>query len=223
MTPIQGDNMHPLQLEVCRQHPSQGWMVNTIDMPYYYCLLIHNPSTGKNVITPFVLYTINQLLPTVSGTYGQGYPIKMHPLTASQVNYATEVIMAEQQVLFYSDTNFTPAINHVMDKFCPFDLATAIHQYHFFKDTQYTIQASIWKLQEKEMWYIEKGVEVLSDLKYANALGCIFAHKHNITQYALKHLMPSAYIMYCKIHQSFTRQVMHSVLNIQVCKSQHPG
>jgi len=126
-------------------------MVNTIGMTHYYCLLIRDPSTDKNIIAPFISYVINRSLPTVSGSYGQGYPIKTRPLTNTQVDYTTKVITAEQQALFYLDTSFTSAINHVMDKFCPNDLAATIRQYRFFKETQYTIQVSIKKLQEKEM------------------------------------------------------------------------
>ena len=162
---------------------------------------------------------INQLCPTVSGMYGQGYPIKTRPLTATGINYTTKTITAEQQALFYSDATFAPAINHVLDNFCPFDLAAAIRQYHFYKDTQYTIQESVRKLQEKEICYIEKGVEVLSVLENTNTLGHIFTHKHNITTYLLKNLMPSSYIVYAKICKSFTGHITHSALN--VC-TRHP-
>ena len=146
----------------------------------------------------------------------------MRPLTATQVDYATKVIMAEQQVLFYSDASFTPTIDHVMDKFCPNNLATAIHQYCFFKETQYAIQASIKKLQEKEIQYIEKGVEVLSDLENANALGRIFTHEHDITQYTLEDLTPSAYVAYCKIRELFTSNVTHLATKAQTCQMCHP-
>jgi len=75
--------------------------------------------------------------------YSQGYPIKTCPLTALGVDYATETITAEQQALFYSDTTFAPTIDHLLDNFCPFNLATTIYQYHFYKDTQYAIQESV--------------------------------------------------------------------------------
>ena len=58
-TPIQGDDMHPPQLTICRQHPGQGWMVNTIGTTHYYRLLIRDPSTDKNIVAPFILYVIN--------------------------------------------------------------------------------------------------------------------------------------------------------------------
>jgi len=64
------------------------------------------------------------------------------------------------------------------------------------------------------MQYIKKGVKVLSDLKNANMLGCIFAHENNITTYALEHLTPAAYIEYIKIHGTFNGHVTHSVLDI---------
>ena len=69
------------------------------------------------------------------------------------------------------------------------------------------------------MCYIEKGVEVLSALENANALGCIFTHEHDITTYLLENLIPSSYIMYTKICKSFTRHVTYSALNVCIC---HP-
>jgi len=143
MTPIEGDDMHPLQLTVCGLHPGQGWCVNSIGTTHYYRILVRDPFSNKNVVAPFISYAINQSRPTVSGTYGQGYPIKLRPLTALGVNYATNIITAEQQALFYSNAPFAPAIDHILDNFCPFDLATAIHQYHFYKDMQYAIQESV--------------------------------------------------------------------------------
>jgi hypothetical protein len=142
-TPIEGDDMHPPQLEVCGPHPGQGWRVNSIGTTHYYRLLIRDPSSDKNVVAPFVSYTLNYLHPTVSGTYGWGYPIKIRPLTALGIDYATDTITPEQQVLFYSDAPFTPAIDHVLDNFAPFDLAATIRQYRFYKDTQYAIQQSV--------------------------------------------------------------------------------
>ena len=125
-TLIEEDDMHPLQLTVCGLHPSQGWRINSIGTTHYYRILVHNPSSNKNIVAPFISYMINQSRPTISGMYGQGYPIKMHPLTATGVNYATETITAKQQTLFYSNAAFASTIDHVLDNFCPFDLITAI-------------------------------------------------------------------------------------------------
>ena len=210
MTLIEGDDMHPLQLEVCGPHPGQGWRVNSIGTTHYYRLLIYDPSSDKNIVAPFVSYTLNYLRPTISGMYGQGYPIKMHPLTALSINYATNMITPEQQALFYSDTPFASAIDHVLDNFCPFDLTAAIHQYCFYKDTQYAIQQSVRKLQEKEMQYIKMGVEVLSALENANALGRIFAHEQDITTHLLENLTPSLYVTYAKICKFFTGHITFS-------------
>ena len=211
--------MHPPQLTVCGPHPGQGWRINSPGTTHYYRLLVRDPSSERNVVAPFVSYALNRAAPTISGTYSQGYPIKTRFLTASGVDYATDTITPEQQALFYSDTPYAPAIDHVLDNFCPFDLAAAIRQYRFYKDTQYAIQASIKKLQEKEMRYIEKGVEVLSDLENANALGRIFAHENDITTYALEQLTPAAYIEYVKIRGTFNGHVTHSALDV---RTHHP-
>jgi hypothetical protein len=212
-TPIEGDDMHVPQPQVCGQHPGQGWDYNAYGTPKYYRLLITDPSSGKNVVAPFLSYAINQSRPTISGTYGKGYPIKTRPLSASKVDYLAPTITHEQQTLFDSDAPFAAAIDLVLDKFAPYDLAASIRQYRYFKDTQYAIQASIGKLREKEMRYMERAVEILSDLENANALGRIFAHEADITQYLIEHSTPAAYIAYVKIVESFTGQVAHSALD----------
>jgi len=116
MTPIKEDDMHPPQLTVCGLYPSQGWHVNSIGTTHYHQILVCDPSSDKNVIAPFISYAINQSRPTISGTYGQGYPIKTRPLTALGVNYATDTITTEQQALFYSNVPFASAIDHIQLK-----------------------------------------------------------------------------------------------------------
>jgi len=129
------------------------------------------------------------------------------------------MITTEQQVLFYSNAPFAAAINHILDNFCPFDLAAAIYQYCFYKDTQYSIQQLVQKLQEKEMHYIEKGVEVLSMLENTNTLGRIFAHKQDITTYLLENLTPFSYVAYAKICKSFMGHITFSTNDV---RTHHP-
>ena len=117
------------------------------------------------------------------------------------------------------DAPFAPAIDHVLDNFATFDLAAAVRQYRVYKDTQYAIQQSVKKLQEKEMRYIEKGVEVLSALENANALGRIFAHEQDITTHLLENLTPSSYIVYAKIRKFFTGHLTFSASDI---RTRHP-
>jgi hypothetical protein len=125
--------------------------------------------------------------------------------------------------MLYSDAPYAAAIDHVLDKFAPYDLAAAIREYRFNKDTQYAIQASVRKLQEKEMRYTERAVDLLSTLENANALGRIFAHEMDITQYCLDHLTPDAYFEYCKQRQDFMGEVTRSALDTRVIKRAKPS
>ena len=65
-TPIEGDDMHSLQIHVCGPHPGQGWDINSIGTKNYYRLLITDPSLGRNIVAPYVSYAINQSHPTIS-------------------------------------------------------------------------------------------------------------------------------------------------------------
>jgi ligand-binding sensor protein len=69
------------------------------------------------------------------------------------------------------------------------------------------------------MRYIEKGVEVLSALENANALGRIFAHEQDITTYLLENLTPSLYVMYTKIRKSFMGHITFSATDVH---TRHP-
>jgi hypothetical protein len=212
-TPIKGDDQHPLQPQVCGPHPGQGWEINSYGTQHYYRFLIPDPSTCKSVVAPFLSYSINQSRPTVSGTYSQEFPIRTRPLTATCVDYTCPTITAGQEELFSTKAPFALAIEHVLAKFAPFDLAATIHQYQYYKDTQYAIQMAIRKLQEKEMRYVERAVEVLSDLENANALGRILAHDGDTLKYTMENLDSHATLAYVKIAQSFKGRTAQSALN----------
>ena len=99
-----------------------------------------------SIVASFLSYSINRSKPKVSDTYGEGYPIYTCPLTATQVDYICPAITTEQQGLLNPDASFANAINHVINNFFPYDLATTICQYQYFRETQYAIQASIHHL-----------------------------------------------------------------------------
>jgi hypothetical protein len=205
-TPIEGDDLHPPQPQVCRPHPGQGWEVNSYGTQHYYRFLIPDPSTCKSVVAPFLSYSI-------SGTYGQGFPIRMRPLTATRIDYSCPAITPEQEGLFSTKAKFAPAIDHILAKFAPFDLTAAICQFQYYKDTQYAIQMAIHKLQEKEMRYVERAVEVLSDLENANVLGHILMHDGDILEYTMENLDSHATLAYVKIAQSFEGRTVQSALD----------
>ena len=80
MTPPEGDDMHPPQMSVCSTHPGQGWELNDPLSKNYYRFLIPDPSTKHLIIAPFILYNFRRHdAPSISGTYGSGYPIQTHP------------------------------------------------------------------------------------------------------------------------------------------------
>ena len=73
------------------------------------------------------------------------------------------------------------------------------------------------------MQYLERAVEILSDLENTNAVGRIMAHEHDINQYALDHLTPSSLVAYYKISQSFKGPVTHSAANTCIRTREHPS
>ena len=215
--------MHPSQLHVCGQHPGQGWDANLPGTKNYFHILIADPFSGQQVVAPYVSFATNQSHPTISETYSKGHPIRTRPLTAASVDYATPTITVEQQELFYTKAPFTTTIDHIVEQFCPLDLAAAICQYQYYKDTQYAIWVSIKQLQEKEMRYVKRAVKILSDLENANAVGRILAHEHDINQYALDHLTPAALVTYYKISQTFKGPIAHSATDTRICTHERPS
>jgi hypothetical protein len=137
----------------------------------------------------------------------------MRPLTTSRVDYTCPTITQPQEELFSTKAAFASAIDHVLDKFAPLDLTAAVHQYQYYKDTQYAIQTAIRKLQEKEMRYVERAVEILSDLENANALGRILAHDGDVLEFTMENLTSHAALVYIKIAQSFKGRTVQSDLD----------
>ena len=87
----------------------------------------------------------------------------------------------EQLQLLNIQAPFASTITKIVNNYFPPDLTTGVHQYQFYKDTQYALQASIKSLQDKELQYLEGAMEVLSGLENANVLGRLLAHKDIIS------------------------------------------
>ena len=217
-TPIQGDDMHPPQLQVCGAHPGQGWYLNTYGTIQYYRFLIPDPSTKRLIVAPYLSYSLGREKPEVSATYGLGYPVQTRPLTATAVDYICPVITAEQQYLLSSEAPFADAVDNIINNKFPYELAAAVKQFRYFKETQYAIQASIKKLQEKEMRYIERAVGTLSELENANVLGRLLAYDNDIIMHILDNPIPipGAYLSYARLARSFKGKITHSALDIRV-------
>jgi hypothetical protein len=172
-----------------------------------------------SIVAPFLSYSINRLKLKVSSTYGEGYPVYTRPLTAAQVDYTCPSIITEQQGLLNPNASFADAINHIINNFFPYDLAATIHQYQYFRETQYAIQASIHHLQEKEMRYLKHAVGTLSELENANVLGRLLAHDGDIVEYLITKGTPGSYLTYAKLSNSFKGQVTQSTLDTRILQS----
>jgi hypothetical protein len=189
----------------------------------YYRYLIPDPSSGRHIVAPYVSYSLIRHAPQISATYGKGYAIHTRPLRATAVDYLTPVITPEQLVLLDINAPFADAVNHIVSEYFPLDLAAAVRQYQYYKETHYAIQRSIKNLQEKEMRYIERAVGVLSDLENANVLGRLLAH-NPIIQDQLLSMDPAdpynyqAMARYAPLAGSFQGDITQSALDTNINK-----
>ncbi len=189
-TPAQGDDQHPPQLSVCGQHPSQnnGWIINQPGTRDYYRLLITDPTTNANVVAPYVKYTGSIAHPEIWGTYGKDYRIHVRNLTPTRVGYISGPLSIDHGQLLDSEASYAPAVNKVIDAHFPRDLAAGVRQYQHYNETRYSIQKTIRKLQAKEMRYLERAVEVLSELECANVIGRLLTHLDTLSEVVLPRL-----------------------------------
>jgi hypothetical protein len=215
-TPPEGDDMHPPQLSISGPYPGQGWVINTPGTNHYYRFLIPDPTTRRSIVAPYLSYSINRSKPEVSGTYGEGYPVYTRPLTAASVDYICPTVTVDQQRLLDPEAPFADAVNHVINNYFPYDLAAAVRQYQYFRETQYAIQKSINQLREKEMRYMEQAIGTLSELENANILGRLLAHDGDVVQYLCTHGNPRTYLAYSGLSNSFKGQVTRSALDTRV-------
>ena len=230
ITPPEGDNMHPSQMTVCGTHPGQGWEINNPLTKNYYRFLIPDLSPKCNIVAPFITYSFAcRNAPSISSTYGSGYPIHTHPLTATSMDYVCPTITPDQLCLLDTKEPFANTINHIINMYFPLDLSAAVRQYQHFCETEYTIQCTIRKLQEKEMRYIEKAVGVLQELENANILRRLLVHEdeiHNILLWESKgkfHPVSSQdpLTSYTVLAKSFKGTITQSALDVRPNKWRH--
>jgi len=121
----------------------------------------------------------------------------------------------EQLQLLDSQAPFTFAITKIVDTYFPPDLAAGVHQYQFYKDTQYALQASVKSLQDKEQRYLEGAMEVLSGLENANVLEHLLAHVDIISADLLAR-DAQVYTHYAHLARSFQGDITQSALDVHV-------
>ena len=116
---------------------------------------------------------------------------------------------------------FAFTVTKIVDNYFPPDLAAGVRQYQFYKDTQYTLQASVKSLQDKEMRYLEGAMEVLSGLENANVLGHLLAHEDIISADLLAQ-NTQVYTYYARLARSFRGDITQSVQDVRVNIRQMP-
>ena len=210
MTPPEGDDMHPPQWGLCGQHPGEGWELNDPLTRHYFRFLIPDPSTNRNLVAPYISYTLKRENPQVSATYGRGYPTHTRPLRPMAVDYACAPLTPEEISIFDTNALFANAINNIINTYFPYDLSAGVRQYQYYKETQYAIQTCIKDLQKKEMRYMERAVDTLSDLEHANVLGRLLAHNDEITEELRTYFTTDPYIHYARIATDFRGDITQS-------------
>jgi len=121
----------------------------------------------------------------------------------------------EQLQLLNIQAPFASTITKIVNNYFPPDLTTGVHQYQFYKDTQYALQASIKSLQDKELQYLEGAMEVLSGLENANVLGWLLAHEDIISTDLLAK-NAQVYTHYAHLACSFQGDITQSAQDVHI-------
>jgi len=220
-TSVDGDDMHPLSLDCCGDFPSDGWDFNEPLSSHYHRILIPSPVGKRQIVAPYVRYNLDHKCPEVSGTFGQGYKVHTHLLRPVPMDHLCPPLTLEQLQLLDSQAPFAFAITKVVDTYFPPNLATGVHQYQFYKDTQYVLQASVKSLEDKAQCYLEGAMEVLSELENANVLGRLLAHADIISTDLLAK-DAQVYTHYARLVCSFHGDITYSTLDTRVNIHQMP-
>ena len=102
----------------------------------------------------------------------------------------------------------------MINEYFPYELSAAVRQYQFYKNTQYTLQQTIRTAQQKEWKYLEKAMEVLSELENANILGRLLAHTDQLAEALAPN--PDANVQYIKAIKGFAGDITESALDPRI-------
>ena len=105
-------------------------------------------------------------------------------------------------------------VDKMINEYFPYELSAAVHLYQFYKNTQYTLQQTNWTAQQKEWKYLEKAMEVLSELENDNVLGRLLAHTDQLAEALAPN--PDANAQYIKVIKGFTGDITKSALDPHV-------
>jgi len=209
--PLKGTDMQPPIEEFSGAHPGHPWEYNTIGSPNYFCLLIPDPAMPRRqIVAPYIKYNTDASHPEISGTFSQDYPIITRALRPTPVDYLCPTLTPSQIEVLAKDKKYSEIVDWILGEHCPFDLMAGVGQYRHYLNACYATQKQINVLQEKHMYYLEKRMEVLSNLENANVLGCILAHTEEFDGH------PKAYASFFQAVSPFHRHITYLGTNIAI-------
>jgi len=209
--PLKGTDMQPPIKEFSGTHPGHPWEYNTIGSPNYFHLLIPDPAMPRcQIVALYIKYNSDTSYPKISSTFGQDYPIITCALRPTQVNYLCPVLTPSQTQVLAPDKKFSKVIDWILGEHCPCDLHAGVGQYQHYLNACQTVQKQINTLQGHYMYYLEKCMEVLSNLKNTNILGCILAHTEEFDRH------PKAYASFFQAVSPFCGHITYSGTNVAI-------
>ena len=206
-----GTATQPPHWGYCGVHPGNGWLLNSSGTTHFYHIIIPHPDTSASITAPFIQYNIALNGSEVFGTFGKGYTIYKRALRPTPVGYNAPPLTPEQLHIFDVKEPFAYAVDKVINEYFPYELSAAVRQYQFYKNTQYTLQQTIRTAQQKEWKYLEKAMEVLSELENANVLGHLLAHTDQLAEALAPNLDANA--QYIKAIKGFAGDITESALD----------
>jgi hypothetical protein len=175
--PPAGDDMHLPAETFSGACPGEDWEYNAISKPKYFRFLIPDPSIlRRQIVAPWIKYDLNPVRPSISSTFGKYHPVVTRPLCPSPMNYTCPPLTPDQTAVLRQDESFSDIVDYIIQEHLLFDVQAGVQQFQYYDNARQAIQTTIIQLQDKYMHYLERSMEVLSDLENVNILGRILAH-----------------------------------------------
>jgi hypothetical protein len=92
------------------------------------------------------------------------------------VDYTCPPLTPDQTAILRQDESFSDVVDYIIQEHLSFDVQAEVQEFCHYDNAHQAIQTTITQLQDKYMHYLERSMEVLSDLENANVLGRILAH-----------------------------------------------
>ena len=183
MITFRGDSSRPPHPSQCGSFPGHGYKYNEPGFNDFYKYMIPSPLTEEEVVAPFVKFDLKGSYPTVSATWGLGYPIFTKQLRATPAPYVVFPLTETQLSLFSYKQPFSGAIGKVIDQMDAIDIKASMAQHRYYEIKRENIQKELKELGSKYQALEERDRrckndldQVLVDLILADSFGRIRAH-----------------------------------------------